>query len=108
DQGHNDDIVQAISESLQSHAEVSGFAIESHDIQSKRKWVSKDFFAFHVKENSLLGRRAPVYWQLSTQLASYSIWIYYHRFSKDTFFKVNDVANRKLSYERQRLDRLRG
>ena len=50
-------------------------------------------------------RRAPLYWHLSTPSASYSVWLYFHSFSKDTLFRVqNDYATPKLAHEERRLD----
>jgi hypothetical protein len=35
----------------------------------------------------------PLYWQLATPSASYSVWLYLHAFTKDTLFRVqNDFA----------------
>src|SRR5262249_51038087 len=40
--------------------------------------------------------------------ASYSVWLYYHRLTRDTFYKVlNDYVKPKHDHEQQQLDRLR-
>ena len=53
-------------------------------------------------------RKAPIYWQLATSSASYSVWLYYHRFTADTFYKVlNDYVKPKLDHEQRKLDQLR-
>lgn len=76
--------------------------------RSLRQWMQKDFFDEHCKQYSKSRRKAPIYWQLATPSASYSVWLYYHRFTKDTFFKVlNEYVKPKLDHERQKLDRLR-
>ena len=49
-------------------------------------------------------RKAPIYWQLATTSASYSVWLYIHAFTKDTLFRVqNDYAAPKLAHEERRL-----
>jgi hypothetical protein len=65
-----------------------------------RLWISSSFFALHTQMYSKSRRKAPIYWQLATSSASYSIWLYYHRFTKDTFYKVlNDYVTPKLQHE---------
>jgi len=52
-------------------------------------------------------RKAPIYWQLATPSASYSVWLYYHLFTKDMFFKVlNEYVKPKHEHERQKQSRL--
>ena len=35
--------------------------------------------------------------ELATPLGSYAVWLYYHRFTKDTFYKVvNDYVKPRL------------
>ena len=52
-------------------------------------------------------RKAPIYWQLATPSASYSVWLYIHAFSKDTLFRVqNDYVAPKLAHEERRLESL--
>lgn len=52
-------------------------------------------------------RRAPIYWQLATPSASYSVWLYIHAFSNDTLFRVqNDYVVPKLAHEERRLESL--
>lgn len=73
-----------------------------------RKWLRDAFFEHHLRQYSQSRRKAPVYWQLATPSASYSVWLYYHRFTPDTFYKVlNDYVKPKLDHEQRKLDRLR-
>jgi hypothetical protein len=66
------------------------------------------FFQDHIKRYSKSRRKAPIYWQLATPAASYAVWVYYHRFYKDTFYKVlNDYVNPKLQQEERSLTGLR-
>ena len=46
------------------------------------------FFADHLKRYSKSRRQAPIYWQLSAGSGSYSAWLYYHRFTQDTLYRV--------------------
>jgi hypothetical protein len=73
-----------------------------------RKSAAGGFWPDHIKRYSKSRRKAPIYWQLATGSGSYSVWLYYHRFTSDTFFKIlNEYARPKLAHERQKLDRLR-
>ena len=40
------------------------------------------------KRYSKSRRQAPIYWQLSAGSGSYSTWLYYHRFTQDTIYRV--------------------
>ena len=80
----------------------------AENTQGVRAWCKQALFTYHVKCYSESRRKAPIYWQLATPSASYSIWLYYHRFTKDTFFKVlNEYVKPKLDHERQKLERVR-
>ena len=69
-----------------------------------RAWFASSFFEAHVKRYSKSRRKAPVYWQLATPSASYSVWLYYHRFTRDTLYRVlNDYVTPKLKHEERRL-----
>jgi hypothetical protein len=71
---------------------------------SLRDWLRAGLFEFHVKQYSKKPRKAPIYWQLSVPSRRYSIWLYYHRLSRDTFWRVlNDFVKPKLSQEERRL-----
>ena len=66
------------------------------------------FFDDHLKRYSKSRRQAPIYWPLSSAGGNYAIWLYYHRFRRDTLFQaLNDFAKPKLQHERLKLDRLR-
>ena len=53
-------------------------------------------------------RKAPIYWQLATPTASYSVWLYLHDLNKDTLFRVQaDYVAPKLAHEQRQLDGLR-
>jgi len=77
------------------------------DPQELRRWFSRDFFSEHLRLYSRSQRAAPIYWQLATPSAGYSVWLYIHAFSKDTLFRVqNDYAAPKLAHEERRLESL--
>jgi hypothetical protein len=72
-----------------------------------REWFARIFFGEHIKRYSKSRRKAPIYWQLATSSGSYSVWVYVHRATPDTLFRVlNDLVGPKLDHERDKLDRL--
>ena len=76
-----------------------------HDL---REYISHQFFTQHLQQYSKSRRKAPIYWQLATPSASYSVWCYYHRLTSDTFFRVaNDYVNPKVDHEERKLNTLR-
>jgi hypothetical protein len=76
--------------------------------QDLRTWFAKNFFDYHIKQYSKSRRKAPIYWQLATPSASYSAWTYYHRLTRDTFFRVaNDYVTPKVGHEERKLNALR-
>lgn len=101
DSGHDDDLRTRVA----SAAAQAGIP-EPEDL---RRWLAKEFFPLHIKMYSKSRRKAPIYWQLATPSASYSVWLYIHAFSKDTLFRVqNDYVAPKLAHEERRLESLRG
>ena len=99
DEGHADDLA-ARAQSVAERVEVNLPA-------NLRDWLAKEFFPLHVKMYSKSRRKAPIYWQLATPSASYSVWLYIHAFSKDTLFRVqNDYVVSKLAHEERRLESL--
>jgi hypothetical protein len=99
DEGHADDLaarVTAVAERVKVDAP-----------ENLRAWLAKEFFPLHIKMYSKSRRKAPIYWQLATPSASYSVWLYLHAFSKDTLFRVqNDYVAPRLAYEERRLESL--
>jgi len=62
------------------------------------------FFDEHITRYSKSRRKAPIYWQLATPSASYSVWLYAHRLTPDTFFQVlQEVVVPKLALEERKL-----
>ena len=53
-------------------------------------------------------RQAPIYWPLSTEKGSYTLWIYYHRLTPDTLYKcIQQFVNPKLADVEKELTHLR-
>lgn len=111
DPGHPRDLintVRAVFEEVFEHASARWHeATELVDARGGdlRNWFARNFFAEHVKRYSRSRRRAPIYWQLATTSASYSVWIYIHRATSDTLFRVlNDFVGPKLDHEREKLE----
>lgn len=70
-------------------------------------WLSKGFFDHHLKSYSKSRRKAPIYWPLGTTSGSYLVWVYAHRVTDDSLFRLlNDVVSPKLVLERRRLSEL--
>jgi hypothetical protein len=70
--------------------------------------IQNRFFRWHLGIYSLGRRKAPIYWQLATPSASYSVWLYLHALTKDTIYKIqNDYVGPKLSHEERQLEALR-
>jgi hypothetical protein len=77
------------------------------NLQDLREWVRTEFWCEHLDTYSRSRRTAPIYWQLATPSARYSVCLYIHAFSKDTLFRVqNDYAAPKLAHEERRLESL--
>ena len=72
-----------------------------------RAWLAKEFFALHIKMYSKSRRKAPIYWQLATPSASYSVWLYIHAFTKDTMFHVEELVNDKVLLEERKANEFR-
>jgi hypothetical protein len=99
DQGHPDD--------LAARARTIAERVHVGVPENLRGWLAKEFFLLHIKMYSKSRRKAPIYWQLATPSASYSVWLYIHAFSKDTLFRVqNDYVAPKLAHEERRLESL--
>jgi hypothetical protein len=101
DSGHPLDLTAHVGGVL----ERIGFAPENPEIL--RRWLAQDFFPLHIKMYSKSRRKAPIYWQLATPSAIYSVWLYIHAFSRDTLYKVQEIAAAKLLHEERKLEFLR-
>lgn len=62
-----------------------------------RRWLQRDFFAFHLQRYSKSRRKAPIYWPLSTASGSYTLWLYYPSLTSQTLYTtINDFVEPKL------------
>jgi hypothetical protein len=69
-----------------------------------RPWLKSIFFEHHLKHYSKSRRKSPIYWQLAVPSGRYSVWIYAHRLTRDSFFQIqNEVVTPKLAHEERLL-----
>jgi hypothetical protein len=77
---------------------------KSHEL---RVWLAGSFFEHHLERNSKSHRKAPIVWQLGTPSGCYSVWLYAHRLTRDSFFQLqNEVVGPKLIHEERQLTSL--
>ncbi len=89
DQGHPHDLARLIEEVL-ARVDVT----VPDDV---RRWLQRDFFAFHLQRYSKSRRKAPIYWPLSTTSGSYTLWVYYPSLTSQTVYTaINDFVEPKL------------
>lgn len=106
---HQEDIIRRTREVLNvlwkdKAQDIEQEACDILKIPGLRTYFRKSFFPDHIKRYSKSRRKAPIYWQLATPSASYSVWLYYHRFTKDTFYKLlNEYIDPKLEFEEREL-----
>lgn len=103
DPGHSGDITTSVWNILERLDMTS-----NGELSTYRAWLAKEFFPIHIKMYSKSRRKAPVYWQLSTPSISYSVWLYVHALTTDTFYKVkNDYVEPKLAHAKSKLQSMR-
>jgi hypothetical protein len=69
-----------------------------------RHWLARGFFDFHLRTYSKSHRKAPIYWQLATPTASYSVWLCAQRASADSLYRLlNDYVTPRLRHEERKL-----
>lgn len=89
DQGHPHDLARLVEEVLAR--------VEAPVPENVRRWLQRDFFAFHLQRYSRSRRKAPIYWPLSTTSGSYTLWVYYPSLSSQTLYTaINDFVEPKL------------
>jgi hypothetical protein len=113
DTGHSQDLVSSIISAAADqgfdHEHVSEVLTSADQrFVTARVYVQKRLFDHHLSQYSKSRRKAPIYWQLATPSASYSVWLYIHAFTTDTLYQVqNDYVEPKLQYETRRLESMR-
>lgn len=89
DKGHPHDLVRLVEEVL-----VRVRVAVPDDV---RRWLQREFFAFHLQRYSKSRRKAPIYWPLSTTSSSYTLWVYYPSLTSQTLYTaINDFVEPKL------------
>lgn len=89
DQGHPHDLARLIEEIL--------VRVEVPVSEDVRRWLQRDFFAFHLQRYSKSRRKAPIYWPLATTSGSYTLWVYYPSLTSQTLYTaINDFIEPKL------------
>ncbi len=87
--GHTHDLARLIEEVL--------VGVEMPVPEDVRRWLQRDFFAFHLQRYSKSRRKAPIYWPLSTTSGSYTLWLYYPNLTSQTLYTaINDFIEPKL------------
>jgi hypothetical protein len=118
DEGHPCDLVERIRNAAtviwsDKAASIEENACHILGAQSLRGYFRKTsgFFADHLKRYTKSGRKAPIYWPISTRSGSYTIWLHYHNLTSQTLFSaVNDFIdgpNGKLKHVASELTALR-
>jgi hypothetical protein len=114
DDGTDLDLVHRIHEVLErvvgkEHTEAFSLELEQMLGCDLRTWFRTSFSERHLKQYSKSRRKAPIYWQLGTPSASYSVWLYSPRLTRDSLYRVlNEVVKPKVTYEERRLAEMRG
>ncbi|GAA4408085.1 hypothetical protein GCM10023089_18790 [Quisquiliibacterium transsilvanicum] len=89
DPGHPHDLARLVEEVLAR--------VEAPVPEDLRRWLQRDFFAFHLQRYSKSRRKAPIYWPLSTTSGSYTLWVYYPSLTSQTLYtSINDFVEPKL------------
>jgi hypothetical protein len=100
DQGHPNDLARLIEEVL--------VRVDAPVPADVRRWLQRDFFPLHLRQYSKSRRKAPIYWPLSTNSGSYTLWLYYPNLTDQALFTaVNDFIEPKLKQVDQDVAALR-
>ena len=107
-QSHRENIVRRVREVIDilwkdKAPEIEQEACEILGVKDLHEYFYKPtkFFQDHLKRYSKSRRKAPIYWPLSTESGSYTLWLYYHRLTDQTLFtcvtefldpKIKDVS----------------
>lgn len=91
DQGHPHDLPRMIEEVMAR--------VQADVPNDVRRWLQRDFFPLHLNQYSKSRRKAPIYWPLSTNSGSYTLWLYYPSLTSQTLYTaVNDFVEPKLKH----------
>ena len=111
DEEHASDIVRRVRTALEviwtERAEaIEREACELLGVGSLREYFRnpRHFFEAHIRRYSKSRRKAPIYWLLQSRRRSYGVWLYIHRTTADTYYRVlEDYVQPKLALETSRL-----
>ncbi len=114
DENHPEDIVARVREAIEVIWKDRAEAIEQEaceilGVKTLRDYFRRPsaFFADHLKRYSKSRRQAPIYWPLSTQSGSYTLWVYYHRLTDQTLHTcLADFLDPKIKKVQSELDSL--
>jgi hypothetical protein len=99
-----DDLIRSVADIIEDAGENRVISIKNLD-----KYISKEFFNYHLGQYSKSRRQAPIYWPLQTASGSYTLWLYYHRLNQQSLYIcVNDFVEPKLDQVEHELNALRG
>lgn len=115
DDGHPEDIVTRVREALRVIWSEQADSIEAEacallGVERLRECFANPnkFFGDHLSRYSKSRRYAPIYWPLTTEDGSYTLWLYYHRLDAGTLYQcVNDFVDPKLEAVERQLGGLR-
>ncbi len=103
DPGHPQDLISAVRSVFEVVFDDADArwkeAAELLGTSELRSWFASEFFGPHIKRYSKSRRKAPIYWQFATPSGSYSIWLYIHRATADSLFRVLELVSQKLRHE---------
>lgn len=110
-QPHRDDIVRRVREVLDVIWKDKAHEIEQETcvilgVRDLRDYLRRPsgLFADHLSRYSRSRRKAPIYWPLSTASGAYTAWVYYHRLTEDTLYRiVSDYVSPKISQLEDRI-----
>ena len=116
DDGHPEDILARVRDALaviwgDRSSAIEQEACEILGVRTLRDYFAEKksggkFFKDHLKRYSKSRRQAPIYWPLSTESGTYTLWLYYHRFQPDMLYRCLRMVEEKLSFEEGRLAEL--
>ena len=98
----------AISQLWRESDSVEHGLLEVLNVPSIERYLESAFFDHHLSLHSRSRRSAPIYWPISTESGSYTLWFYYHRLTDQTLYEaVNDFVDPKLKQTLRQLADLR-
>ncbi|SEM84202.1 hypothetical protein SAMN05444354_12438 [Stigmatella aurantiaca] len=90
------------------HAAREAELADALGVASLRDWFRRtdSFFSDHLKRYSKSGRKAPIYWPLSTDDGLLTLWIYYPRLNASMLAGLVNHLDQHLAYLRREVDAL--